>query len=293
LEKNKHNQLKEDFNLFFSLFIMVDQFIKEKIMLRNLRTNKILWYITTGFTFVAAVVGSVIPNLYNGLFPREFIPGAWPQDVLTVLICLILFILIHKMKDDDTKLQIVIMGIIGSFFYLYGIFTIERVYNFLYILYAAIFALSFWTLVYNLASIKAELLQRVELSKGMLKTSAVSAIVIALLFTFLWISALVPLMREHNRIEYLYSIYILDLCFIMPAFFITAVMSLRRRGFGILFMPAIFVIGFFVIFPLGLGEIAKPYYGQATNIGSMMVSFVFSIFMLVVGFLHLHKLKLK
>ena len=68
---------------------MVDQFIKEKIMLRNLRTNKILWYITTGFTFVAAVVGSVIPNLYNGLFPREFIPGAWPQDVLTVLICLI------------------------------------------------------------------------------------------------------------------------------------------------------------------------------------------------------------
>jgi hypothetical protein len=60
---------------------------------------------------------------------------------------------------------------------------------------------------------------------------------------------------------------------------------------GFVFSPAIFILGFFVIFPLGLGEIAKPYYGQTANYGSMMMSFVFSVFMLTIAFLQLKKLK--
>lgn len=46
-----------------------------------------------------------------------------------------------------------------------------------------------------------------------------------------------PLMRDRHRIEYFYSVYILDLCFVMPAFFIAAVLSLRGLPFGILMAP--------------------------------------------------------
>ena len=49
---------------------------------------------------------------------------------------------------------------------------------------------------------------------------------------------------------------------------------------------------FFVIFPLGLGELAKPFYGQIPNANSMIMSFVFSAYMLVVGGLHVWKLKI-
>lgn len=262
-------------------------------MLKNLKTNKILWYVTTALTLVAAMVGIANTHIYDGLFAKEFIPGALPQDILTVLVCLTLFVLIVKTKENSVKLQVVIIGIIGSFFYLYGIFTIERVYNFLYVLYAAIFALSFWSVLYSLMNLKAEVFEKIKLSKAMLRTSAISGIVIATLFSFLWISALIPIMREHNRIEFLYSIYILDLCFVMPAFFITSIMSLQKKGMGIVLSPAIFILGVFVIFPLGLGEIAKPFYGQSANIGSMMMSFVFSAFMLIIGFLQLRKIKVE
>ena len=262
-------------------------------MLKNLKTNKILWTITAGLALLAAIIGVIVPHIYDAVFAKEFIPGALPQDILTILICIGLFILISKTRENSVKMQTVILGIIASFFYLYGIFTIERVYNFLYILYAGIFAMSFWSVVYSLMSLKEEVLQKVKLSTTMIRISAISGIAIATLFSFLWITALIPLMRDHNRIEFLYSIYILDLCFVMPALFITSIMSLQKKGIGIVLSPVVLILGFFVIFPLGLNEIAKPFYGQNANYGSMLVSFVFSAYMLLVASLHLQKISLK
>jgi hypothetical protein len=127
----------------------------------------------------------------------------------------------------------------------------------------------------------------------MVKVTAISSIIIAVMFTFLWTMALIPLMRHHDRIDFLYSIYILDLCFIMPAFVITAVMSLRKLPFGILMEPAIMIMGFFVIFPLGLNELAKPSAGMVTNVAAMAVSFGFALFMLIVAGLHLKMIRVK
>jgi hypothetical protein len=69
----------------------------------------------------------------------------------------------------------------------------------------------------------------------------------------------------------------------MPAFFITAIMSLRKVPLGILMAPAIMIVGFFVIFPLGLNELAKPSAGMAINYGPMAISFIFAFFMLAIA----------
>lgn len=230
--------------------------------------------------------------MYDNVFAKEFIPGALPQDILTVMICVGLFILISKTKETNIKKQIVILGIIASFFYLYGIFTIERVYNYLYILYAAIFAVSFWSILFSLMHLHELPHYKVSISSVIIKISAISGLTIAILFSFLWIAALVPLMKTHNRIEYLYSIYILDLCFVMPAFFICSILTLKKNAVGLLLLPSVFIVGFFVIFPLGLGELAKPFYGQIPNAKSMIMSFVFSAYMLMVGGAHVWKLKI-
>lgn len=256
-------------------------------MVKNLASNKILWGITAVLALIAALSGVLFPRMYDGVFAPEFIPGAWPQDILTVFICLGLLYAIGKVRKEKLKLQVVILGIIGSFFYLYGIFTIERVYNFLYLLYAAIFSLSFWSILHTLMDMDQARLRTVTLPPAISRISAGFAIGIAFLFSILWILALVPLMREHRRIEYLYSIYILDLCFVMPAFLITSVLTLRKHPVGIILLPAVNIVGFFVIFPLGLGEIAKPFHGQIPNYGSMSVSFAFSALMLGMGMLHL------
>jgi len=260
-------------------------------MIGNLLLNKIFWSITTTFAFFAALSGVVVKGLYLNLFPKDFLPGAFPQDVLTMIVCVFLYILIASTKQHDVKKQIVIIGLIGSFFYLYGIFTIERVYNWCYLLYVLVFASSFWSIIYSLSGFRSEAFLRMRLPDRMLRTTALSSIIIAFLFTGLWTTALIPLMRDRNRIEYLYSIYILDLCFVMPAFVIIAVMSLRRMPLGTLLAPAIMLLGFFVIFPLGLNELAKPSAGMAINYGPMAVSFLFAGYMLIIVILHLKMLR--
>ena len=88
----------------------------------------------------------------------------------------------------------------------------------------------------------------------MRRTTAWSSLVIAALFSYLWIAALLPLMRTGNRIEHLYSVYILDLVFVMPAFALTALMSLRLNNLGMALAPVMMITVFFIIFPLGLGR---------------------------------------
>jgi hypothetical protein len=261
-------------------------------MVRNLRLSKIFWSLAAASAFLAALAGVLFKDIYVNLFQADFLPGAFPQDVLTIIVALSLFVLIATTKQNDVKKQIVIIGMIGSLFYLYGIFTIEKVYNWYYLLYAAAFASSFWSIIYSLSGFKSEAFVGVRINSGILKTAAISSIAIAVLFTFLWTMALIPLMREHNRIEYLYSIYILDLCFVMPGFIILAVMSLRKLPFGILLTPAMMILGFFVIFPLGLNELAKPSAGMEINYGNMVISFVFSLFMLGLAVVQLSKVRL-
>lgn len=260
-------------------------------MISNLKLAKALWAVTAALAFSAAPAGVVSRNIYVGLFPEDYLPGAFPQDILTMLVCVLLFVLVAITDRNDVKRQVVVMGLLGSLFYLYGIFTIERVYNSFYLVYAAVFALSFWSIVISLAGFKPGTFTNLIVPDKIIRVSAVSSIFIAAVFTLLWIISLIPLMRDHNRIEYLYSIYILDLCFVMPAFVITALMSLRRMPLGILTAPSIMILGFFVIFPLGLNELAKPSVGQAFNIGPMVVSFAFAFLMLSIAALQLWKIR--
>ena len=259
-------------------------------MVHNLKLAKVFWTITTAFTFIAALGGVLFRGIYINLFPTDFLPGAFPQDVLTIFVCVFLFVLIAVAGEKDVKSQVIILGLLGSFFYLYGIFTMERVYNWFYLLYMAIFTSSFWSIVYSLAGFNSGIFARIRLSNGIRIITAVSSIVIAVLFSFLWIMALLPLMRNHDRIDFMYSIFILDLCFVMPAFFITAVMSLRKMPLGILMGPGIMILGFFVIFPLGLNELAKPSAGLAMNTGSMVISFVFAFYMIALAVMQLRSI---
>jgi len=261
-------------------------------MVAHLRLARLLWALTAALAFAAALGGVLTPGLYVGLFPEDFLPGALYQDVLTLGVCAALFGLAAVTRPEHIRRQVVALGLLGSLFYLYGIFTIERVYNAYYLLYAAVFALSFWSIAVSLAGFPPRDMPRVQLSRGVLRTTAISSIAIGVVFTVLWTAALLPLMREHDRIDFLYSIYILDLCFVMPAFFITASMSLRGMALGILLAPAIMILGFFVIFPLGLNELAKPSAGLPMAVGPMAMSFAFAFFMLVVGGLHLRAIRL-
>ena len=256
------------------------------------RVLYILWLITSVLTFVAASASLLQREIYSRVITADILPAVVGQDLISLLASILIFLLLFRLKKEDIGKQTIILGLLGYLFYAYGIYVIERVYSIFYYLYLAIFSLSFWTIIYSLAQLPGETLSRVSLPRGMRQVSAGFSLFIALVFIGLWTSQLFPLIQQGQKIEFFYSIYILDLCFIMPAFLIVGFLLLQRKALGILLAPALFILGFTLIFSLAVSEVLKLYFKSEVELGGIGPSLVLSALFLILAYFHLRKMKI-
>lgn len=259
-------------------------------MVHNPGFNKILWLSNALLALIAAIIGVVNPDVYSQVVSDEIMPGVFGQDLLTIAASVTILILLIRLRKDDSVKQIIILGILGYFFYAYGIYVIERLYNVLYYLYLIIFSLSFWSIIYGLATIRKEILRSVTVSGIIRFVSAGFSLLVALIFNILWIIQLLPLVQTGEKIEFFYSVYILDLCFIMPAFVILGILTIRNRGTGLLLIPAVFILGFTLIFSLAVSTLVRPLFDLTITPGDLVPSLVLSIVFLVLAAWHLRRL---
>lgn len=258
-------------------------------MLNHINANRTLWAVTAILTLLVSAAGIWEPELYDGLVAPAILPGAYSQDLISAAAAVSLLYLALTRRSNRPKPQIIAFGLLGYLFYAYGIYVIERAYNGFYLVYMAIFTLSFWALVYAGATLRRET-GPVALPRKLRLVSASGALLQPLIFYPLWIAMLLPLMRTGDQIDSLYSIFILDLCFIMPAFLILSVLTFRSHTLGLLFLPAMYVLGFTLIFSLALGEVVKPLFNAAMSPSAFWPAALLSMFFLVLGSLHLLRL---
>ncbi|MGN7201067.1 hypothetical protein [Arthrobacter sp. SAFR-044] len=259
-------------------------------MLKHLFLNRLLWAVTGLLALSAAGTGVLRPGIYDAVVSSELIPGAYSQDLLSVAAGLGLLYLSYAARPDRPKYQIVALGLLGYLFYAYGIYVIERTYNGLYLLYMAVFALSFWAMV-TAGSTLDPALRTVSLPRAMRIASASGAVLQPLIFYPLWIVMLLPLMRTGEQIDSLYSIFILDLCFIMPGFLMLSFLTYRNHRTGLLLLPALYVLGFTLIFSLAVGELVKPLFGTVPSQAALLPALALSGLFLVLLILHLAQLR--
>ena len=143
-----------------------------------------------------------------------------------------------------------------------------------------------------MAKIRQEVLPTLKLSRLIRNISVGFSLLVAVIFEALWVLQLLPLMQAGEKIEFMYSIYILDICFIMPAFIIAAIMALREQKLGLIFIPALFVLGFILIFSLVVSEMVRPLFQLDVNMSGMWPSLVLSIIFLVLAVFYLRGLKI-
>lgn len=74
----------------------------------------------------------------------------------------------------------------------------------------------------------------------------------------LWVGMLLPLMRTGEQIDSLYSIFILDLCFTCPPSWSYPSRPTDPHQTGLLLLPALYVLGFTLIFSVAVSERVKP-----------------------------------
>lgn len=227
-------------------------------VINNLDLNKSLFLITGVLALLAAVAGVADPGIYDGVVIVPILPGVFTQDVVVILTALLMILLAARMQSDDYRKMAVIFGILGFFFYAYGIYAIEQIYTVLYPLYLAVLGLSFYALIFGLCSLHRPVVDGLQLTPALRYGAAGYGVFIAVMFNFIWVSQLIPLLRTGDRIEYTYSVYVIDLVFIMPAFVIAALLAVRKHAVGVLGLPALFILGAGILSPLALAEVLKP-----------------------------------
>jgi hypothetical protein len=261
-------------------------------MLTNMNRHKILWATAAFLALISALAGVLYPQMYSKVVIARVLPGTISQDIVALVVSIAALLMLIRLKDEQVTLQIVLLGVLGFYFYAYGIYVIERVYTIFYLVYMAIFGLSFYAMIFAVASIRRKALSQIRLPDGLRKFSVGFSLLMPVVFYPLWISMLIPLMRTGERIEYLYSVFVIDLCFIMPAFVILAVMSAKKQGLGLLLTPALYVVGFAILFPLALGEVLKPLlYDQPLDPFGFWMFLVLSLAFLVVAVIYLRKIQ--
>lgn len=258
--------------------------------MKYLQTQRKLWILTALLAFVASVWGVADQGIYEGLVETKYLPGTLGQDLITIAASLALGWLAITARPERVRRTVVAFGILGYLFYAYGIYVMEQVYTPPYLAYMAVFALSFWALAFGagiLRGVEARVPARTK------KTSIAVALLQPLVFYPAWIASLIPLMADGRKLENIYSVYILDLCFIMPAFLLTAVAAWRGKPSGILGMPAVFVLGFTLIFSLAVSESVKPVFDQSVSVTGLIMSLALSSLFIVAAMLHLRNMKVR
>jgi multisubunit Na+/H+ antiporter MnhF subunit len=263
-------------------------------MMKNLTLNRILWMLIGALSLTVAVFGVIDPAIYEGVVSPTIMPGVFTQDILVIITAVLLLILTAITGRSALRKQIVILGILGFLLYAYGIYAIEQLYNGLYPVYLAIVALSFYSLVYALACIPGSTATELRLPPFLRYVTAGFAILIAVMFNVIWIAQLIPLLRAGDRIEHTFSVYIIDLCFIMPAFVICAVMAMRKRILGFVGLPGLFILGVGILSPLALAEVLKPVlFDTARDPGGFWLYLILSGLFLILAVVYLYNLSLK
>ncbi len=248
------------------------------------------WIAAGLLAMVAAGWGLADPTLYDRLIDPATVPGAFGQDAISAAAGLALVALALAGRRQGLRMQLVGLGLLGYLVYAYGIFVIERVYNPLYLVYLAVFALASWAVIIGVARIVPA--GRTLTVPGTVRwTSAVVSLLQPVVFYPLWIMQLVPLMRNRDQIDSLYSIFILDLCFVMPAFLLVAVGLWRRRGWAAVTAPVVLLVGAVVMLTLALSELVKPMLATSVTVSSLLPPALLTALFAAVSVLHLQRLR--
>lgn len=260
-------------------------------LFKNHILNKRSWLLLPILSLVASSVGVFNPNIYSKVVSTEVLPGTISQDLITFILSIILVVLILTTKQTNYKKQMVILSFLAYLFYAYGIYVIEQLYNSFYILYLSIFTLSFWAIIFSMVNLNPKVYKYFKLEKPFRNISLVFLLFIPLLFYMLWINDLLPLMRNGEKIEFTFSIYILDMVFVLPAFLISAVLIIKRKGLGYLLAPILFFKAFTLLFSVGLGSFITPFINnQSANKNEGFFYIILSVTFLALAVLHFWKL---
>lgn len=197
-----------------------------------------------------SVTGEEVTIFGQGIYKHDSVilgAGNRGADFTALFIGIPLLILCtHLYKKGSLGGKLLINGIYGYFLYLYGTLALSMSYNSLFLVYIAIFSLSFYGFILTyIENFKGEVLGALSL-KLPNKRIATIVFTIGILTSFVWLEAPIgglitgklPMLNNSNTL----FTHAFDLAVVIPALFISGIMIIRRKQQGyVIVFPILFL----------------------------------------------------
>jgi hypothetical protein len=221
------------------------------------RPEVVLRTATALIAIVCSAAGLVDPNQYRSVVSAAVLPGAMGQDATALALGVVLLVATARRLPADR----VCLPALAFIAYGYGIYSIERAVTVWYIAYLAALACATWSLVLGVSrSLRAAVGTQPVAGARRVIVAALCALT-SLAFSVAWLSALLPYALSSRQPSELWSIYLLDLCFVMPALGTAAWWTWRRDPRGRALGTLMTGLGAVMMASLSLAEVCGPLVG--------------------------------
>ncbi|SFK69785.1 hypothetical protein SAMN04487950_0645 [Halogranum rubrum] len=186
---------------------------------------------------VASGVGLLVPGVYRDA--AVLLPQLRGQDLLTLVVaCPALAVSLYAAVRGSVRGYIAWIGVTGYLLYTYATYAFMTAFNELYLVYVALFALTFYTFVGGVVRLDATLVKRA-LDGHSVTAYVWFQIVVAVAVGLLWTVDVVTAILAGARPTVLAGtglptpvVQSLDLAVLVPAFGLSAYWLRRRRPWG-------------------------------------------------------------
>ena len=259
----------------------------------HMKLNKIVWIIIGLIAFIVSLTSIIWQSVYSDVVSPLILPGTISQDTMTAILSIVLIYLSLITHKSSKVFPILSLSILLYLFYAYAIYSIEQLYTVFYLAYLAITAMSFYGFILGILSIDISLWKEQTMPKYLKNLSIVVSLFIVILFSLLWISQLIPLIQAGFKQEFTFSIYILDLIFIMPGFIIISYLLYMDNPYSKVLAPILFFKAFTLLFSVGLGYYFRLFYNISIIYFGGLFYFAISLLFLGISLFHFKYIRQK
>ena len=202
---------------------------------------------------VATAGGTFIPDPYkdNPYFAEQAIG----QDLVSLVFVLPAFVISAILtKRGSLRARLLWMGGLVYLVYTYVIAAFAVKYNSFFLIFIALLGFSLYALIGSLVTADFTAIASAFNEKTPVKTVSIFLAVLAGLFYFTWLSELIPAVVTAETPRSILengtptnAVHVLDMAWILPAFFIAAVSLWRGNPFGYVASGILLTFGFLIV----------------------------------------------
>jgi hypothetical protein len=232
-----------------------------------------IWLWLSMLAGLLAIAGNIIAlsvkNIYAILTPA-FLPQAIAQDIANLAVVLPLWLICAILAlRGSLRAYLLWLGVLTFTVYNYVIYSFSIPFGPLFLLWVSVLGLSLYALIGGVSSVDHKEISASFKSERAVTFVAWFLIVVAILFSLLWLSEDIPALLSGKTPQSVIDVaiptnpvHILDLGFFLPAVIITGTMLLKQKPISYILAPAFIVFLILTGIPILITPVVQSARGE-------------------------------